>query len=590
MIHATNAAVIGLPDAKPEAFDLPAKLALRGKRAAATGADLMPTGDDEIKMGQSFKGIVVLLLLSYCPGSNTWADGDGIRKLAEGLITKDRPLPPQKTDVRPLGVFDVNEGSKKGILKMLVELQKTSQLSQEEWSAAVRIIEGDWLTSNNLRGARKDRTDDINGMERVEYPEELSALWHFALNAMHMLMRLHLGHAIVDPGSLAKHKGLLNRNWDAEKPNYADAKALIRHSLIARILYSAMLQNGIDRWADLHKWEPTVEDVEAFANNFVEKFAMPSSAEKAKAMNDDYLAHSVYFIRDALIFCVFEHAVSHADAGPVLRVLKYWTFSFRGAGLHNYGRECAEVLLRWQYELTSASREALEQSWFVNRWGRPERWIAADLYLEQLNYWVKRVFIAKGSAVTVEYIIEKGSAPVEFWRELSHAFARAFGYPDRARRSKEVDVGQDLRLLTENLIHSRLHVPTADRPIYANTSSKQGKKQASDDDTRPSAIVDAIDVGGELWNNGKFTEFIRATTWDPAVGYPVGQVVVDAMGSESVEDADDVLMNGSVFDQTTVNPLAQDAFEDIDDGDDHTQRAPGMGGLGGGMDYTDTIT
>jgi hypothetical protein len=82
--------------------------------------------------------------------------------------------------------------------------------------------------------------DDINDMERLAYVEELSALWHFALNATHMIMRLHFGDSVLDPGSLARHKGLLNRTWDADKPNYADAKALIRHSLIARILYEVM--------------------------------------------------------------------------------------------------------------------------------------------------------------------------------------------------------------------------------------------------------------------------------------------------------------------------------------------------------------
>ncbi|KAI0038105.1 hypothetical protein FA95DRAFT_1506067, partial [Auriscalpium vulgare] len=353
MIHATNAAALSLPNSRLEAFDLAAKLARRGKRAVAVGEDLMPTEHDMACMNRSFEGIVMLLILSYCPGSLQWKDRDKIRSLADDLVTRDRPLPVQKTDARPLGVFDVNEGSKKGIIKMVKELQEASGMTEEEWSTTARIIEGDWLTSANLRGARKDRADDVDNMERLDYVEEVSALWHFALNATHMIMRVHFGNAMADPGSLAKHKGLLNRNWDVEKPNYADAKALIRHSLASRILYTIM------------------------------------SAEAAKDVNDDYLAHSIYFIRDALIFCEFERGVSEADAGPVLRVIKFWTFAFRGAGLHNYARESAEVILRWKYELDQHTRDALEQAWFVNRWGLSGRWIPADLYLEQLNFWVK---------------------------------------------------------------------------------------------------------------------------------------------------------------------------------------------------------
>lgn len=144
-------------------------------------------------------------------------------------------------------------------------------------------------------------------------------------------------------------------------------------------------------FSELSTWEPTPEELSKFAHNFIDKYTSTKRAEEAKAVNDDYLAHSIYFIRDALLFCEFEHAVtvSYADAGRVLRVLKFWSLSFRGAGLHNYARECLELLVRWKYELEPPLQAALEKSWFVNRWGLPGRCIAADLYVEQLNFWVK---------------------------------------------------------------------------------------------------------------------------------------------------------------------------------------------------------
>ncbi|TFK74253.1 hypothetical protein BDN72DRAFT_760067 [Pluteus cervinus] len=359
MLNATNVVIIGLPNATPEAEDLQQKLASRGKRSLATGEDILPTEEDNEKMFGSFEGLIIQFIVAYCPGSEKWGERQEMMDYARTLMAKDRPLEPTKTDTRPLGVFDVNEGSKMGMIKVLKAIQEASGLTEEQWSGKTRIIAGDWLTASNFRGARRDRSSDVDSMERLEYGEELSQLFHFALNATHMLMRLHFGNAILDPGSLAKHKGLLNRTWDAAKPNYADGKALIRHSLIARVLYSIMC------------------------------YANPVSALNAKKFEDDVAAHLIYFIRDALIFCEFEDAVSHADAGRVLRVLKFWAFSFRGAGLHNYARECLEIVLRWKYELTPSLQAALEQSWFVNRWGLSGRWIASDLYLEQLNFWVK---------------------------------------------------------------------------------------------------------------------------------------------------------------------------------------------------------
>ena len=108
-----------------------------------------------------------------------------------------------------------------------------------------------------------------------------------------------------------------------------------------------------------------------------------------KEVGDDWEAHDILFIRDALLFCEFEQAVAYADPGRVIRVMRYWCLAFRGASQHNYARECAEVLIKWKYELDDMLKRALERAWFVNRWGLEGRWIPTDLYVEQLNFWVK---------------------------------------------------------------------------------------------------------------------------------------------------------------------------------------------------------
>ncbi|KAF8959381.1 hypothetical protein BDZ97DRAFT_1761417 [Flammula alnicola] len=503
MIHATNAAVIAIPDIDKTAEDLKIKLDNRGKRANATGADILPTAEDQEKIYGSYVGLVMHMIISYCPGSSTWKHKSEMINMANSKMASDRPLPPEKTDARPLGVFDINEGSKKGIIKMLQSLQETSTLSKDEWAGKT--------------------------------------------------------HIVADPGSLAKHKGLLNRTWDAAKPNYADGKALIRHSLIARILYSIMLNQKMTYFSELSNWKPSPEELSTFAHDFVDNFTSTKRADEAKAVNDDYLAHSIYFIRDALMFCEFEHAVSFADTGRILRVFKFWSLSFRGAGLHNYARECLELLVRWKYELDPPLRAALERSWFVNRWGLPGRWIAADLYVEQLNFWVKRVFIAKGAGVTVQYIIEKGSACVEIFREISHKFARTFGHSDHARRHKEVNIEHDLRLLSEGMLSARLHIQTPERPVQSAAKVNRHGKILT---PAQSMIIDCYDLGAEILNDGKFDEFICTTTWDPAVGF---QGEENGNGESNFVD---VLLNGTTFDSTRRNPISTDDYNDVDDGDD----------------------
>lgn len=122
------------------------------------------------------------------------------------------------------------------------------------------------------------------------------------------------------------------------------------------------------------------------------KYISSAEAEDCLASNegDHVYAHGLLFFRDALLLQVFRHAVKHADPGIILRVLKYWCFSFKGAGSLNYCRETMEILIQWNSgELTPEMSSALEKTWFYNRWGAPGRYIPSDLYIEQLNYYLK---------------------------------------------------------------------------------------------------------------------------------------------------------------------------------------------------------
>lgn len=233
-------------------------------------------------------------------------------------------------------------------------------------------------------------------------------------------------------------------------------------------------------------------------------------------------------------------------------------------------------------------RSVLEWLWFVNRLGKPGKWIAADLYLEHLNYWVKvcsphidgnkhlpqfqRVFIASGNGVTVEYIINKGSAPVEAFRDISHLVANFFGDPDRERRSKEVKFQEDLQVLVEEMEQKKLHTVSATRRFIAATVKPLKAKKPKNPQPLKSAVFDVQVAGAEIWQNGSFSDFLHSTTYDPALGYPLGHLDVH----------DTQLNNGTVFDSET-NPLVADSFEDLhgDEGD-----AIGLGGIGGGGEYS----
>ncbi|KAG8938816.1 hypothetical protein FRC04_007424 [Tulasnella sp. 424] len=240
MIHATNIALLALPpEAAPAGEDLNAKLAMRGKRGEERNGDCIRlTKDDQEHYQKAFTVIIAQMLCAYWPGRERWKNVRDMEKTVASMSPGIRPLKAHKTETFPMGVVDVDEGSKKGVIRVLEEIQKMSsprRLISRRKSALSREI---W------EPARRDRADDVGPMEQLSYIQELSELFHWALNATHMLMRVHLGNAVQDPGSLSNHKDLLGRVWDVNKPNYVAAKALLRHSLIARLLHIVALGGG----------------------------------------------------------------------------------------------------------------------------------------------------------------------------------------------------------------------------------------------------------------------------------------------------------------------------------------------------------
>lgn len=174
--------------------------------------------------------------------------------------------------------------------------------------------------------------------------------------------------------------------------------------------------------------------------------------------------------------------------------------------------------------------------------------------------------------MTIKYIIEKGSACVEAFRDVTHLVATFFSDSDTPRRSKELAFAEDMRVLVEDMEKHGIHRGTKARIVMAPTKPASGKGKKKKTKAK-SAIVDIHVAGAEAWQHGKFTEYINATAYDPAVGYPITDVEKESTG---------LLNSGSVFD-TNENPIDHDAYEDVY-GDEGTG-ASWVTSLGGGEEF-----
>ncbi|KAJ7460233.1 hypothetical protein FB451DRAFT_1181899 [Mycena latifolia] len=166
-------------------------------------------------------------------------------------------------------------------------------------------------------------------------------------------------------------------------------------------------------------------------------------------------------------------------------------------------------------------------------------------------------------------------------QQISHSVANFFGDSDRARRHKEVAFHEDIRALIEEMVRLKAHV-IAPEGHFVPAPPKAGRKKKKTGITAPVtaeprwAIVDVIVEGAQEWQS-KFQEYLRNTTWDPKLGYPLVK--------EKATPRDTRLLKGTILDRTNENPILYDGHDDLH-GDEIAGAGLGAGALGGGDEFS----
>lgn len=150
--------------------------------------------------------------------------------------------------------------------------------------------------------------------------------------------------------------------------------------------------------------------------------------------------------------------------------------------------------------------------------------------------------------------------------------ARYFGDPDRARRHKELAFQEDMRVLVEDMTKNQSHIMKAGRfvPSFKAGKDKEGNPR--------SAIVDVMVAGSAVWQS-KFQDFLKATTYDPALGYPIRAETSEGPRNEALD-------TGTVFDNNAINPIEYNNFTDVHGAEEDLEDDSSSGALGGGGEYS----
>ena len=212
-----------------------------GKRQEMTLDKLTPTPEQQDQLRSAFRHAVRSLLLDNLEGFA--AGGAKAAKIAKKVAAKKPTIRQlggagEKTDFYPLPALDEEEASVKGTIRVVQTLiRDTLKLVAKTASSKLRFFVGDWLTIRNLRLMKYMRITEPDSWGRMDWVQEAAMPFHFQLNAVHMLIRTHLGESDSDPSCLDRHRTRLQRyKLDKKKPEYNQAYELIEHSLAARLL------------------------------------------------------------------------------------------------------------------------------------------------------------------------------------------------------------------------------------------------------------------------------------------------------------------------------------------------------------------
>ena len=210
-------------------------------RQKMTLEKLVPTMEEQGQLRSAFCHAVRSLLLDNLEGL---ADGGSNAASIRKEVGAKRPTIRQlagageKTDFYPLPALNEEEASVKGTIRVVQALiRDTLELTVQVASSKLRFFVGDWLTIRNLRLMKYMRITEPESWGRMDWVQEAAMPFHFQLNAVHMLVRTHLGESDNDPSCLDRHRTRLQRyKLDKKKPEYNQVSELIEHSLVARLL------------------------------------------------------------------------------------------------------------------------------------------------------------------------------------------------------------------------------------------------------------------------------------------------------------------------------------------------------------------
>ncbi|KAJ7768938.1 hypothetical protein B0H16DRAFT_1307636 [Mycena metata] len=335
------------------------------------------------------------------------------------------------------------------------------------WKWAVKILAGDQLSIARLRSVINIRAGHEDGYSGFGWGVWMPGLFHGKIADMHGFFVTHWGvpnRGTRNPGSLSFHNTHLHRApiLLSSLPPFRVCRDLVFTSLYSRVLHCLLLVSGKSTLDECAASVETYAQLEDLAASIQVKFAnaelvselrwQRSTAQTAEGEvppGDQIFENSCLLLRDALISREFTDSIKAGDSGRIVLVLKLLALSFRGNGRSKYAYEMLHLIHNLTHVWPKPIRDIVLNNWLVNPTGNPFSWVEVDLMQEHMNFWIKTIYQAHGSAASWEWLGMVAPC-VTALRHLSTSITRILG-SDQGTKHEPADLSTDIKLLMKSL-------------------------------------------------------------------------------------------------------------------------------------------
>ncbi|KAJ6617239.1 hypothetical protein B0H10DRAFT_2384929 [Mycena sp. CBHHK59/15] len=391
--------------------------------------------------------------------------GEKFAKFRKALDTA-LPVTPDKielhqTHLHPLPAWNIDEST---IVGKQIELE-VKGLSHWKW--IVKILGGDQLSIARLHSLLNIRAGHEGGYSGFGWGVWMPGLFHGKIADMHGFFITHWGvphRGTRNPGCLSFHNTHLHRSpiLLSSLPPFRVCRDLAFTSLYSRVLHCLLLASEKSSLEDCAASIETYEQLEVLAATIQSKFAntdlvselrwqrgMAQTAEGAIPAGDEIFENACLLLRDALISREFTDSIKAGDSGRIVLVLKLLALGFRGNGRSKYAYEMLHLIHNLTHVWPKPIQNIILNNWLVNPTGNPFSWVEVDLMQEHMNFWIKTIYQAHGSAASWEWLGMVAPC-VTALRHLSTSITQILG-SDQGTKHEPANLSTDINLLMKSL-------------------------------------------------------------------------------------------------------------------------------------------